>query len=68
MDAVDVMDFYLAEPAVRVIAAVIEGLADVSKFRRVAARAAERDVPIVALKLGRSDKASRAAIAHTGSR
>ncbi|MFN8538354.1 MAG: CoA-binding protein [Thermomicrobiales bacterium] len=68
VDAVDVMDFYLAEPAVRVIAAVIEGLADVSKFRRVAARAAERDVPIVALKLGRSDKASRAAIAHTGCR
>lgn len=67
VDAVDVMGFSLAEPGVRVIAAVIEGLADVAKFRRVAARAAERDIPIVALKLGRSEKAGRAAVAHTGS-
>lgn len=67
VDAVDVMSFYLAEPHVRVIAAVIEGLSDVSKFRRVAAQAAERDIPIAILKLGRSEKASRAAIAHTGS-
>ncbi len=67
VDAVDVMSFYLAEPDVRVIAAVIEGLSDVAKFRRIAAQAAERNVPIVALKLGRSEKASRAAVAHTGS-
>ena len=67
VDAVDVMSFYLAEPGVRVIAAVIEGLADVAKFRRVAIRARERDTPIVVLKLGRSEKASRAAVAHTGS-
>lgn len=67
VDAVDVMSFFLAEPNVRVIAAVIEGLSDVAKFRRVAAQAAERDIPIVALKLGRSEKASQAAVAHTGS-
>ena len=67
VDAVDVMSFFLAEPNVRVIAAVIEGLSDVAKFRRIAAQAAERDVPIVALKLGRSEKASQAAVAHTGS-
>ena len=67
VDAVDVMSFYLAEPGLRVIAAVIEGLTDVAKFRRVASQAAERNVPIVALKLGRSEKASRAAVAHTGS-
>ncbi len=67
VDVVDVMSFYLTDPNVRVIAAVIEGLSDVPKFRRVAAQAAERNVPIVALKLGRSEKASRAAVAHTGS-
>lgn len=67
VDAVDVMSFYVAEPGVRVIAAVIEGLADIGKFRRVASLAAERDIPIVVLKLGRSEKASRAAVAHTGS-
>ncbi len=67
VDAVDVMSFFLSESRIRVIAAVIEGLSDVPKFRRVATQAAERDVPIVVLKLGRSEKASRAAVAHTGS-
>ncbi|HLI50558.1 MAG TPA: acetate--CoA ligase family protein, partial [Thermomicrobiaceae bacterium] len=67
VDAVDVMRFYLAEPRIRVIAAVIESLSDIAKFRQVAAQAAEQDVAMVVLKLGRSDKASRAAIAHTGS-
>lgn len=67
VDAVDVMSLYLTVPEIRVIAAVIEGLSDVAKFRRVASLAAERNIPIVALKLGRSEKASRAAVAHTGS-
>ena len=67
VDVVDIMSFFLAEPNIRVIAAVIEGLSDVARFRRVAALAAERDVPIVALKLGRSEKGSQAAVAHTGS-
>jgi acetyltransferase len=67
VDAVDVMSFYLTEPGVRVIAAVFEGITDVPKFRRIAAQAAERDIPLVVLKLGRSEKASRAAVAHTGS-
>ncbi len=67
VDAVDVMSFFLSESRIRVIASVIEGLSDVPKFRRIAEQAAERDVPIVALKLGRSEKASRAAVAHTGS-
>jgi acetate---CoA ligase (ADP-forming) len=67
VDAVDVMSFFLAESNIRVIAAVIEGLADVAKFRRVAMQAAQRDVPIIVLKLGRSEKGSQAAVAHTGS-
>jgi acetyltransferase len=67
LDAVDVMDYYIHDPNVRVIAAVIEGLSDISRFRQMAASAAEREVPIVALKIGRSEKGSRAAIAHTGS-
>ena len=67
VDAIDVIDFFPAEPGVCAIAAVIEGLGDVGKFRRVAARATARDVPIVVLKHGRSEKAGHAAIAHTGS-
>lgn len=67
IDAVDVIDFFLDEPDVRTIIAVLESVGDVAAFRSVAARAAAREVPIVALKLGRSEQGSRAAIAHTGS-
>lgn len=67
VDAVEIMDYFLEDSRVRVIVAVLEGIRDVSGFRRMAARAAERQVPIIALKLGRSERGSRAAIAHTGS-
>lgn len=67
IDAVEVIDFFLDEPEVRAVVAVLESIGDVAAFRRVAARAAEREVPIVALKLGRSARGGRAAVAHTGS-
>ena len=67
VDAVEIMDYFLEDSRVRVIVAVLEGIRDVPGFRRMAARAADRQVPIVALKLGRSERGSRAAIAHTGS-
>lgn len=67
VDAIEVIDFFLEEPQVRTIIAVLESIGDVAAFRRVAERAAERAVPIVALKLGRSEQGRRAAIAHTGS-
>jgi len=67
VDAVEVIDFFLQEPGVRAVIAILESIADVAAFRRVAARAAERAVPIVALKLGRSEAGRRAAVAHTGS-
>ena len=67
VDAVEVIDFFLGDPEVRVVIAVMETIGDVAAFRRVAARAAERETPIIVLKLGRSMQGSRAAVAHTGS-
>ncbi|HMM43967.1 MAG TPA: acetate--CoA ligase family protein, partial [Thermomicrobiales bacterium] len=67
VDAIEVIDFFLDEPEVRTVIAVLESIGDIAAFRRVAARAAEREAPIIALKLGRSEQGSRAAIAHTGS-
>lgn len=67
IDAIDVLDFFVDEPEVRVAIAVLESVRDVAAFRRVAERAAQRQLPIIGLKLGRSEQGSRAAVAHTGS-
>jgi acyl-CoA synthetase (NDP forming) len=44
----------------------LETVRDTAAFRRLARRAVELDKPIVALTVGRSDVAQRAAQAHTG--
>lgn len=56
----------LRDPAVRVIAAVLEGVADPLALRTVLQEAAERDKPVVVLKLGSSAKGQAATMAHTG--
>lgn len=66
LDVADCLEYYLEDPGVRVVALIIEGLSDVARFRRLAMRAAERDVALVALKLGRSSRGEAATIAHTG--
>ncbi|RBQ16168.1 hypothetical protein DP939_31610 [Spongiactinospora rosea] len=62
----DCLDYFVTDPGVRVVGLVMEGLADLARFRRLAERAAERDVAVVALKVGRSARGEAAAIAHTG--
>ena len=49
------------------IAAVVEQFRDVDGLRQVAALAAEREKPFVVLKVGRSERGRRAALAHSGS-
>lgn len=66
VDVTDCLEHYLTDPEVRVVALVIEGLRDVARFRRLALAAAERDVAVVALKIGRSSKGESATVAHTG--
>jgi len=67
LDAADFIRYYVEDEETRVIGCFIEQFRDPQKFLRVAALAAERQKPIVALKIGRSEGGRRAAQAHTGS-
>ncbi|SDF93120.1 acetyl-CoA synthetase [Limimonas halophila] len=67
LDIGDFMDALLDDARVHAIGLFIEGLRDVRGFARAARRALERDVPVVALKVGASDHGARATLGHTGS-
>ncbi|MDF5751671.1 acetate--CoA ligase family protein [Spongiactinospora sp. TRM90649] len=66
LDLADCLGYFLSDPGVRVVGLVMEGLTDLPRFRRLAERAAERDVAVVALKVGRSARGEAATVAHTG--
>ena len=57
----------LDDPRVTAIGVHVEGFGDVSDWQALARKAAERGVPIVALKVGRSVAARSATISHTAS-
>jgi acyl-CoA synthetase (NDP forming) len=67
LDALDFARFMVEDEATRVILMLAEHLGDGEKLREVAALAAEKEKPIVVLKLGRTDEGSQAAATHTGS-
>jgi len=52
---------------IKAIGLYIEGLDDVAAFSRAAAYALEKGVPLVALKVGKSEVGSRIALTHTSS-
>ncbi len=62
----DYADYLIRDENTRVLGILTEGFRDSQKFLRVAKLAAERNKPIVVLKLGRSEKGKHAAQAHTG--
>jgi acyl-CoA synthetase (NDP forming) len=64
--ATDYLSFYLEDEATKVIGAIVEQFRDPAAFVRVAERAAELGKPLIVLKLGRSEAAQRATLAHTG--
>ncbi|MFT6121416.1 MAG: acyl-CoA synthetase (NDP forming) [Yoonia sp.] len=57
----------LANPKVTALGLHIEGIDDLSAFMELAATAKRLDKPIVALKVGQSEQAQKAAISHTAS-
>lgn len=67
VDAADVIRYLADDDATRVIACFTEQIKDPAKFVAACEAAADRRVPIVMLKIGRSEGARRAARAHTGS-
>ncbi|MGI9413212.1 MAG: CoA-binding protein, partial [Hyphomicrobiales bacterium] len=61
----DCLEALLEDDRIGVIGLHIEGLDDVARFSRVAIRAREQGVPIVALKSGCSEKGAQATVSHT---
>jgi acyl-CoA synthetase (NDP forming) len=63
----DYVEFLVEDAATTVVGAFVEGFKQPERFRRAAARARELRKPIVVLKVGRSENARQAMLAHTGS-
>lgn len=62
----DYMSYALERDATRVLALFIETVRDPAGFRAALHRAAALDVPVVALKVGRNDRARELVTAHSG--
>ena len=67
LELMDYVRYLLDDPNTDVIATYVEGFKDPGKFPDVAQLALARRKPIVMLKVGRSELATRAAQSHTGS-
>jgi acyl-CoA synthetase (NDP forming) len=63
----DAIEALLADERITAIGLFLEAVKDPQHFADVARRAAERDVPIVALQTGRSAAGAAIATSHTGS-
>jgi acyl-CoA synthetase (NDP forming) len=61
----DYMDFALELPSTRVIALFIETIRNPEGFIAAAEKAAARDVPIVAIKVARTEESARFAVSHS---
>jgi acetate---CoA ligase (ADP-forming) len=62
----DVIGYLVDDPDTKVIALYLESIRRPDEFARLARRAFGKNIPIVALKVGRSEHGSSAAAAHTG--
>src|SRR3989441_1866671 len=63
----DYIAFLVEDEDTAVVGAFVEGFKQPSTFRQAAARARDQRKPIVVLKVGRSENARQAMLAHTGS-
>jgi acetyltransferase len=66
LEAADFLEYFLEDPRTRAVAFLLEDLKDPRKFSRAAERARKAGKPLLALKVGRSEKGRRAASSHTG--
>ena len=58
-DVADYMGYALGRPSTRVIALLIETVRRPDAFRAALAAAADADVPVIALKVGRTERSKR---------
>ncbi|MFF8861506.1 acetate--CoA ligase family protein [Streptomyces sp. NPDC015139] len=66
LETSDFVSWFAEQPEVGVIAAYVEGLKDGRAFLLAADRAARRKVPVVAVKVGRTETGALTAASHTG--
>ncbi|MEV8595160.1 acetate--CoA ligase family protein [Streptomyces sp. NPDC052012] len=66
LETADFLSYFAEQPEVGAIAVYVEGLKDGRAFLLAADRAARRGVPVVAVKVGRTETGARTAASHTG--
>lgn len=66
LETSDFISYFAERPEVGAIACYVEGLKDGRAFLLAADRAARRGVPVVAVKVGRTETGARIAASHTG--
>ncbi|CCK29367.1 pimeloyl-CoA synthetase [Streptomyces davaonensis JCM 4913] len=66
LETSDFLSYFAERPEVGAIACYVEGLKDGRSFLLAADRAARRKVPVVAVKVGRTETGARTAASHTG--
>ncbi|MFI9203560.1 acetate--CoA ligase family protein [Streptomyces sp. NPDC053048] len=66
LECADFISYFATRPEVGAIAAYVEGLKDGRAFLLAADRAARHKVPVVAVKVGRTETGARTAATHTG--
>jgi acyl-CoA synthetase (NDP forming) len=62
----DYLMFALTDPTTKVIGMFLESVRDPDRFCKALSTASDKDIPVVALKVGRSQRAAQLAQAHTG--
>lgn len=62
----DYMEYALGLESTRMLALLLETVRDPDRFRAQLARAAERDIPVIALKVGRTERSKAMVTAHSG--
>ncbi|MCA1451647.1 acetate--CoA ligase family protein [Bradyrhizobium sp. BRP22] len=62
----DLMNYFAADPSIRVIVVYLEGVRNTKAFRDACKAARAAGKPVIALKLGASEGGRAAAMAHTG--
>lgn len=67
VEVVDYIDFLIDDDNTNVIVSYIEGVTNPTKFIATLKKAALKKKPVILLKIGRSEKGSKAASSHTGS-
>ncbi|MGW2558264.1 acetate--CoA ligase family protein [Streptomyces sp. NPDC001514] len=66
LETADFISYFAGRPEVGAIACYVEGLKDGRSFLLAADRAARSGVPVVAVKVGRTETGARTAASHTG--